>query len=284
MCCLFMTLAILIFNFYPLTAVMIVMLALLNDGAILSIAYDNVHYKDQPEAWNMRLVLGIATVLGLVGPMAAFGLFYLGGQVYHLDHQRLQTLMYLMLSVAGHLTIFQTRTRGPFWSIRPARILLIAVFGTQTLATLIAVYGLFMTPLGWSWALFVWGYAVAWFLVTDPVKLLAYRIFDPVKIGPAKTRAVSAPAMAEQATAGWVVCPLANPSRRRRPRRSGFRRRRWLALLVDASNHRRPLRDAEDRTWLNHSQRDRKRCRRSHGDRFNRRSGVWRDPGALLRR
>ena len=201
---LFMTLAILIFNFYPLTAVMIVMLALLNDAAILSIAYDNVHYKDQPEAWNMRLVLGIATVLGLVGPMAAFGLFYLGGQVYHLDHQRLQTLMYLMLSVAGHLTIFQTRTRGPFWSIRPARILLIAVFGTQTLATLIAVYGLFMTPLGWSWALFVWGYALSWFLVTDPLKLLAYRILDPVKSGPAKTRAVSAPAMAEQATAGWV--------------------------------------------------------------------------------
>ena len=201
---LFMTLAILIFNFYPLTAVMIVMLALLNDAAILSIAYDNVHYKDQPEAWNMRLVLGIATVLGLVGPMAAFGLFYLGGQVYHLDHQRLQTLMYLMLSVAGHLTIFQTRTRGPFWSIRPARILLIAVFGTQTLATLIAVYGLFMTPLGWSWALFVWGYALSWFLVTDPLKLLAYRILDPVKSGPAKTRAVSAPAMAELATAGWV--------------------------------------------------------------------------------
>ena len=64
---LFMTLAILVFNFYPVTAVMIVMLALLNDGAILSIAYDNVHYKDQPEAWNMRLVLGIATVLGVVG-------------------------------------------------------------------------------------------------------------------------------------------------------------------------------------------------------------------------
>jgi RND family efflux transporter MFP subunit len=149
-------------------------------------------------------VLGIATVLGLVGPMAAFGLFYLGGQVYHLDHQRLQTLMYLILSVAGHLTIFQTRTRGPFWSIRPARILLIAVFGTQTLATLIAVYGLFMTPLGWSWALFVWGYALSWFLVTDPLKLLAYRILDPIKSGPAKTRAVSAPAMAEPATAGWV--------------------------------------------------------------------------------
>ena len=178
---LFMTLAILVFNFYPLTAVMIVMLALLNDGAILSIAYDNVHYKDQPEGWNMRLVLGIATVLGIVGPIAAFGLFFLGDRVFHLDRPHLQTMMYLMLSVAGHLTIFQTRTRGPFWSIRPAPILWMAVLGTQILATLIAVYGMLMTPLGWGWALFVWGYAMAWFLLTDPVKLLAYRILDPVK-------------------------------------------------------------------------------------------------------
>ncbi len=178
---LFMTLAILVFNFYPVTAVMIVMLALLNDGAILSIAYDNVHYKDRPEAWNMRLVLGIATVLGIAGVISAFGLFYLGERVFNLDRDHIQTLMYLKLSVAGHLTIFLTRTRGPFWSIRPARILLLAVFGTQAVATLIAVFGLFMTPLGWGWALFVWGYALAWFLVNDRVKLLAYRIFDPTK-------------------------------------------------------------------------------------------------------
>jgi H+-transporting ATPase len=179
---LFMTLAILIFNFYPLTAVMIVMLALLNDGAILSIAYDNVHYKDKPEAWNMRMVLGVATVLGVLGPVAAFGLFYLGDRVYHLDRPHVQTLMYLMLSVAGHLTIFLTRTRGPFWSTRPANILILAVLGTQIVATLIAVYGVFMTPLGWGWAAFVWGYAIAWFLVSDRVKLFAYRVFDPTDV------------------------------------------------------------------------------------------------------
>jgi H+-transporting ATPase len=181
---LFMTLAILVFNFYPVTAVMIVMLALLNDGAILSIAYDNVRYRNQPEAWNMRLVLGVSTVLGVVGVTAAFGLFFLADRVFHLDRAHIQTLMYLKLSVAGHLTIFLTRTRGPFWSIRPARILLIAVFGTQAVATLIAVYGLFMTPLGWGWAAFVWAYAIACFLLTDPVKLLAYRLLDPVKAGP----------------------------------------------------------------------------------------------------
>jgi H+-transporting ATPase len=175
----FMTLAILVFNFYPLTAVMIVMLALLNDGAILSIAYDNVHYKDKPEAWNMRLVLGISTVLGVIGVVSAFGLFYLGERVLKLDRAHIQTLMYLKLSVAGHLTIFLTRTRGPFWSIRPAKILWIAVLGTQAIATFIAVYGFFMTPLGWGWAAFVWGYALVWFLINDRIKLLAYRIFDP---------------------------------------------------------------------------------------------------------
>jgi len=178
---LFMTLAILIFNFYPLTAVMIVMLALLNDGAILSIAYDNVHYSNKPETWNMRLVLGIASVIGVIGVMDSFGLFYLGERVFHLDRAFIQTLIYLKLSVSGHFKIFQTRTRGPFWSIRPARILLVAVVGTQVVATLIAVYGLFMPPIGWGWALMVWGYSSAWFLFNDRVKLLAYRISDPVK-------------------------------------------------------------------------------------------------------
>ena len=182
---LFMTLAIVVFNFYPLTAIMIVMLALLNDGAILSIAYDNVIYRNQPEAWNMRVVLGIATVLGLVGPIAAFGLFYLGDRVLHIDRPQIQTMMYLLLSVAGHLTIFQTRTRGPWWSTRPATILLVAVVGTQTVATLICLFGFLVTPLWWGWAAMVWAYALAWFLLTDPVKLLAYRVLDATKAAPA---------------------------------------------------------------------------------------------------
>ncbi len=187
----FMTLSILIFKFYPVTAVMIVMIALLNDGAILSIAYDNVHYKDQPEAWNMRMVLGISTVLGVIGVVSAFGLFYLGERVFDLDRPHIQTLMYLKLSVAGHLTIFLTRTRGPFWSIRPARILWIAVLGTQIVATLIAVFGVLMAPLPWKWAVFVWFYALAWFLVNDRIKLLAYWVLDHPKTG--ATAATEAP-------------------------------------------------------------------------------------------
>jgi H+-transporting ATPase len=180
---LFMTLSILVFNFYPVTAVMIVLLAILNDGAILSIAYDRVRYANRPESWNMTVVLGIATVLGIAGVVASFGLFYLGERVFHLSREVIQSFMYLKLSVAGHLTIFVTRTRRAFWSIPPAPILLMAVVGTQLIATFIAVYGIFMAPIGWGWALFVWGYALAWFLVNDRIKLAAYRVFDPQERG-----------------------------------------------------------------------------------------------------
>jgi H+-transporting ATPase len=175
---LFMTLAILVFNFYPVTAVMIVLLALLNDGAIISIAYDRTRYAQFPQAWNMPLVLGIATVLGTAGVIASFGLFYLAERVFHFDRATMQSLIYLKLSVAGQLTIFLTRTRGPFWSHRPAWILIGAVLTAQLIATLITVYGVFMAPIGWRWALAVWGYALAWFLVNDRIKLAAYRIFD----------------------------------------------------------------------------------------------------------
>ncbi len=175
---LFMTLSILIFNFYPVTAVMIVLIAILNDGAILSIAYDRVQDANRPEAWNMPVVLGVATTLGLAGVVATFGLFYMAERVFHLTPAMTQSLMYLKLSVAGHLTIFVTRTRKSLWSVRPATILLVAVFAAQTIATLLAVYGIFMAPIGWGWALFIWGYALAWLLVNDRVKIAAYRAFD----------------------------------------------------------------------------------------------------------
>jgi H+-transporting ATPase len=173
---LFMTLAIVVFNFYPVTAIMIVLLAILNDGAILSIAYDNAHYSEKPERWNMRHVLTVATVLGIVGVIESFGLFYLGEVVFHLNRDMIQTLMYLKLSIAGHLTVFVARTRGPFWSIKPAKVLLLAVIITQIIATFIAVYGFIMSPIGWVWAGFVWGYALIWFIIEDRVKLITYKV------------------------------------------------------------------------------------------------------------
>jgi len=179
----FLTLAILLFKMYPVTAIMIVLLAILNDGAILSIAYDNVRHRNEPQAWDMRRVLGVATVLGLFAMLRSFGILYIGDTIFHLSDDMLRTLIYLNLSVGGHLTLFAARTHGPFWSIRPAPILLTAVLGTQAAATLIAVQGLLMTPIGWTYAGIVWGYCLVLFLIQDQVKLLGYRIFSEQHTG-----------------------------------------------------------------------------------------------------
>jgi H+-transporting ATPase len=180
---LFITASILVFSFYPVTAVMIVLLALLNDAPIMAIASDNVKYSRTPERWDMREVLVMATVLGLVGVFSSFFIFYIAKNYLALGDGLVQSVVFLKLAVAGHLTIFITRTRGPFWSIRPSGALLWSAVATKALATLMVVYGLFVTPTGWALAGLVWGYALAAFVVTDLVKVQLYKYIDHRGIG-----------------------------------------------------------------------------------------------------
>jgi H+-transporting ATPase len=175
---LFMTASIVIFQFYPVTALMLVLLALLNDLPIMTIAYDNVKYSDKPEKWNMRQLLGIATFLGIIGVFSTFGILYIGLVVLDLNPLVLQSFIYLKLSVAGHLTVFVARTKGPFWSVRPAKPLLFAVIVTQLVATLITVYGILLPAMGWGLAALVWGYAFVLFVVTDFAKVRLYKLLD----------------------------------------------------------------------------------------------------------
>jgi H+-transporting ATPase len=115
----FISLSIIIFDFYPLTALMIIMLALLNDVPIMTIAYDNVQYHNKPERWNMKAVLGMATVLGVIGVIFSFALLFIGMHVLHLKTEEITSFMFLQLVAMGTFTLFLTRTRGHFWSIKP---------------------------------------------------------------------------------------------------------------------------------------------------------------------
>jgi H+-transporting ATPase len=175
---LFITASIIVFKFYPVTALMIVLLALLNDFPIMTIAYDNVRYSKNPERWNIRTILAISTLLGIIGVFSSFGIFYLGYVSLHLSREILQSFIYLKLSVAGHLTVFVARTKGPFWSVKPALPLLGAVLITQSIATLIVVYGFLLPAMGWHLALLVWGYALILFVVTDFIKVRLYKLLD----------------------------------------------------------------------------------------------------------
>jgi H+-transporting ATPase len=175
---LFITASIVVFQFYPVTALMIVLLALLNDLPIMTIAYDNVKYSGTPERWDMRTLLGIATFLGIIGVFSTFGILYIGTVVLELDPLVLQSFIYLKLSVAGHLTVFVARTKGPFWSVKPARPLLFAVIVTQLVATIITVYGILLPAMGWGLAFLVWGYALSLFVITDFAKVRLYRLLN----------------------------------------------------------------------------------------------------------
>jgi H+-transporting ATPase len=183
---LFMTLSIIVFNFYPVTAIMIVLLAILNDLPIMAIAYDNASVAPRPVRWDMNRVLTLSSVLGILGVIASFGLFWIAERYVHMPRPTVQTLMFLKLLVAGHLTIYLTRTVRPFWSRPwPSWQLFVAGESTHLLGTVAAVYGWGMTPIGWVYALAVWGYSLAWFIVNDLVKLGVYQL---VLHGPAHHR------------------------------------------------------------------------------------------------
>lgn len=174
----FITSSILIFDFYPITALMIVLLALLNDGPIMTIAYDNVRYSDKPEKWDLKMVLSVATFLGVLGVIESFFVLYLGVTIFQLSLPVLQSFIYLKLSVAGTLTVLMARTKGHFWEIPPAPQLFIAILFTQVVATLITVYGVLLPAMGWFLAGIIWLEALSAFFIIDALKVRFYKFLN----------------------------------------------------------------------------------------------------------
>jgi H+-transporting ATPase len=181
---LFLSLSILMFKIYPVTAIMIVILALLNDIPIMMIAYDHTKLVQSPVRWEMRQVLGIATLLGVFGVIESFIFFLIAREMMHLDQSMLQTIIFLKLAVAGHMTIYLARTgERSFWTRPlPSPHLFLTSELTQIAATLFAVYGIFMTPIGWKLAGFVWGYALVFFLIANFTKIGFFKLIDHTEI------------------------------------------------------------------------------------------------------
>ena len=126
----------------------------------------------------MRTILSIATVLGIVGVFESFIVLYIGLDYFNLSSDVLQSFIYLKLSVSGHLIVFAARTKGPFWSVRPAMPLFAAVVITQLIATLITVYGFLLPAMGWNLALFIWAEALIVFVIVDFIKVRTYDVLD----------------------------------------------------------------------------------------------------------
>jgi H+-transporting ATPase len=177
---LFVVAAMIAFNFYPITAILIILLALFNDLPIMTIAIDHTPIDPQPVRWDMRRVLSVATTLGVVGVIETFLILVLAKEWLHLDVAQIQSFIFLKLAISGHLTLFVARSRGPFYARPwPAPAMIWSALGTKLLATLLVGFGLgLVTSVAWGQVAFVWTYCIAWAFVEDQAKLAVYRILD----------------------------------------------------------------------------------------------------------
>ena len=176
---LFVVLASIVFGFFPLTAIMLVALALLDDVPIMTIAYDHTLPDPQPVRWNPERTFAVSIVLGLLSVAQSFGLLALGMKVLHLDGAHLQTMLFLQLLVGGHLLLLLTRTPKAFWARPyPSWQLLTAVVGTQILGVLMCGFGWLVPALPWNLIGWVWVYNLIWMVVQDGVKWMTYRFIN----------------------------------------------------------------------------------------------------------
>ncbi len=173
----FVVLTMIFFDFYPITAIMIILLAFLNDVPIMSIAYDRTVLESKPVRWNMSQIITVATVMGIVGVLGSFGMLLLAMDWLKLDVAQIQTYVFLKMAVAGHLVLFVARTKDYFWKQPwPAPIMVWSALITKLAATLLAAYGFdIMTAITWPEIALIWGYSIASALLTDIVKVQVYR-------------------------------------------------------------------------------------------------------------
>ncbi len=168
----FVVAAMLCYNVFPLTAMMIIILALLDDIPIMTIAYDNTYLSPTPVRWEMNRVLTVSTVLGFLATIESFMLFFIGRDVLHLALPQVQTLLFLRLAAGGHLLLFVTRTKKEFWQRPyPSWQLLTAIVTTQVVAVLMCGFGWLVPALPWDLIGYTWVYIIVWMLIQDLCKL-----------------------------------------------------------------------------------------------------------------
>jgi H+-transporting ATPase len=187
------------FQFQPITAIMIVALALLDDIPIMTIAYDNVPAAARPVRWNIHPILVFASVMGLLSVAESFGLLLIGlrwiadprlQDMIKLDPAQLQSVLFLQLAVGGHLLLFVVRTkRSLFRPPYPNARLFWAIVATQVVAIAICLLGIGVRTIPPIAIVAIWIYCLVWMAVLDALKLAYLHFADQRDHGFAPQRA-----------------------------------------------------------------------------------------------
>ncbi|MCL4384199.1 plasma-membrane proton-efflux P-type ATPase [Patescibacteria group bacterium] len=170
---LIITIAILgiIYGSYPLTALQIILIALLNDIPIISLAFDIVKTTNRPAKINVKSRFVLSSLYGLVGVANSLLLFFIANKIWHLDWKIIQTLYFLKLTVSGHMLIYVAHTKQRWWQFFPSREVVWSTVLTQIAATILAFTGFLMPSRLLLWQIaFVWIWAFFWMQISEITK------------------------------------------------------------------------------------------------------------------
>jgi H+-transporting ATPase len=159
------------YGVYPLTALQLILIALLNDIPIISLAFDKVKVNKSPSKIEVKKRFILSSLYGLVGVCNSILLFILMKSIWHLNWETIQTMYFLKLTVSGHLLIFVAHTKERWWKFLPSKEVLSATITTQLVATLLAITGFLMpTSISIEQAFFVWIWAFFWMQASELMK------------------------------------------------------------------------------------------------------------------
>ncbi len=160
-----------LYGVYPMTALQIILIALLNDIPIISLAFDKVRTTNRPAKIDAKKRFTLSSLYGLVGVANSLLLFFLAKNIWHLDWTVVQTMFFLKLTVSGHMLIYVAHTKQHWWKFLPSKQVILATTITQLIATGLALTGFLMSGKLQLWEIgFVWIWAFFWMQVGEVVK------------------------------------------------------------------------------------------------------------------
>ena len=182
--------------YFKLPVIALVLITILNDGTIISIAYDNVVASKKPENWNLPRIYWISTTLGLVAVASSLVLLYWGLDSWssdgvlasygigNLPYDQVMMMMYLKISLSDFMTVFSARTTGFFFTRAPGRLLFWAAIFATFVSTLLSIFWPFteMEAIPFKLAVFVWLYCTAWFFIQDLSKVFITYLIDTMMV------------------------------------------------------------------------------------------------------
>jgi H+-transporting ATPase len=148
-----------------------------NDFVTMSLATDNVKFTTNPDRWNIKNVTFASLIVG--GMVVGGGVIalFIGSHCFHLDLEKLQSFVILMLILTSQFNVYIVRERKHFWSSRPGKDLIFATTGATIIFLLLGIFGVIITPLTLYQVLFLLGFSAIFTFAIDYPKYLAFRKF-----------------------------------------------------------------------------------------------------------